>query len=64
MVAIKLLSVGDIVKVVDRKTDKVAFGQVSFVTNDGVCVRIGFDENCIIPVCGDRYYIECLLEKV
>jgi hypothetical protein len=61
MVAIKLLSVGDIVKVVDRKTNKVAFGQVSFTTRDGVNVRIGFDDNCIIPVGGDRYYIDCLL---
>lgn len=63
MVAIKLLSVGDVVKVVDRKTDKTAFGQVTFITNDGVCVRIGFDDNCVIPVVGDRYYIDYLLEK-
>jgi hypothetical protein len=64
MVDIELLSVGDIVKVVDRKTSKFAFGQVSFKTDNGVSVRLGFDENCIVTLCDDRYYIDCLLEKV
>lgn len=64
MVDIELLIVGDIVKVVDRKTSKFAFGQVSFKTDNGVSVRLGFDENCIVTLCDDRYYIDCLLGKV
>lgn len=64
MVDIDLLVKGDLVKVIDRKSNRSSLGEVLLKNDVGVLLRIGFDDDLAIRADDDRFYIECCLEKV